>query len=106
LGEGLLTSRGAKWHARRKLLTPAFHFRILEDFLHVMNYQANILVNKLSAHAHKGSGGPIDIFPLVTLCALDIICETAMGRSINAQENSDTEYVRAIHTSSNIVFLR
>ena len=105
LGQGLLTSRGAKWHARRKLLTPAFHFRILEDFLQVMDQQANILVRKLSAHAQQDSR-PFDIFPLVTHCALDIICETAMGRSINAQEDSDTEYVQAIYTSSDIVFRR
>ena len=42
----------------------------------------------------------------VTHCALDIICETAMGQSINAQEESDTKYVRAIYDASDIVFKR
>eukprot|EP00092_Neocalanus_flemingeri_P012801 GFUD01013793.1.p1 GENE.GFUD01013793.1~~GFUD01013793.1.p1 ORF type:complete len:512 (+),score=129.68 GFUD01013793.1:190-1725(+) len=103
LGTGLLTSTGTKWHTRRKMLTPAFHFRILEDFLDVMNQQTELLCDILDPLC----GGPaFDVFPLVTHCALDIICETAMGKSINAQADSDTDYVRAIYAASDIVFQR
>ena len=105
LGTGLLTSTGSKWHTRRKMLTPAFHFKILEDFLDVMNKHCvklcDDILEPLSRKAEE-----FDIFPLVTHCALDIICETAMGKSINAQEDSDSDYVRAIYSASDIVFYR
>jgi len=63
---------GEKWRNRRKILTPAFHFKILEDFIDVFVDQSLILVNKLKREVGKDSG--FNIFPYVTLCTLDIIC--------------------------------
>uniref|UniRef100_A0A6Q2WTW4 Cytochrome P450 4V2 n=1 Tax=Esox lucius TaxID=8010 RepID=A0A6Q2WTW4_ESOLU len=103
LGTGLLTSTGDKWRRRRKMLTPTFHFSILTDFLEVMNEQAEVLVEKLNKEAGKGS---FNCFNHVTLCALDIICETAMGKKIYAQSNHDSEYVRCVYKMSDIITRR
>ncbi|XP_075866768.1 cytochrome P450 4V2 isoform X2 [Microcebus murinus] len=103
LGLGLLTSTGNKWRSRRKMLTPTFHFTILEDFLDIMNEQANILVNKLEKHVNQEA---FNCFFYITLCALDIICETAMGKNIGAQSNDDSEYVRAVYRMSDLIFRR
>ncbi|XP_023612937.1 cytochrome P450 4V2-like isoform X3 [Myotis lucifugus] len=103
LGLGLLTSTGNKWRSRRKMLTSTFHFTILEDFLDVMNEQANILVNKLEKHV---DGEKFNCFFYITLCALDIICETAMGKSIDAQTNDDSEYVRAVYRMTDLLHQR
>lgn len=71
LGTGLLTSTGQKWLSRRKIITPAFHFKILEDFVEVFDKQSSILAKKLKKNEGRGE---FDIFPLTALCALDVIC--------------------------------
>lgn len=70
LGDGLLLSIGNKWRQRRKILTPAFHFQILEKFVDVMNVHGDVLIEKLE----KFNGKEVDIHPLLNLYALDVIC--------------------------------
>ncbi len=62
---------------RRKMLTPTFHFKILEDFIDIFNKQSVVLVEKLK-EAHRdmlaNNRDRINIFPYVARCTLDIIC--------------------------------
>ncbi|XP_034244962.1 cytochrome P450 4c3 [Thrips palmi] len=106
LGTGLLTSWGAKWHRRRKVLTPAFHFRILDDFIDVFREQADVLADRFVQQAEQAGRRGFNVFPLVTLCTLDIICETAMGRKVHAQVDSESPYVRAVYDMAEIVLTR
>ncbi|XP_066993572.2 cytochrome P450 4C1 isoform X2 [Anabrus simplex] len=103
LGTGLLTGTGIKWHKHRKIITPAFHFKILEQFVDVFNTNGDILIKKLR---NEANGTMIDIYDYITLYALDVICETAMGVSINAQENRDSEYARALRNEGEVIMRR
>ncbi|CAO1423337.1 unnamed protein product [Diamesa serratosioi] len=103
LGDGLLLSDGKKWFKRRKIITPTFHFKILEQFVDVMNSQGQIFVSNLG----KFNGqNPVDIFPLVTLYALDVICICSMGTNVNAQIDSNSTYVKTVKEIAELIFLR
>lgn len=71
LNTGLLTSTGPKWINRRKVLTHAFHFKILEDFVESFDKNSSILVQKLRKFENLSE---FNIFPETALCALDVIC--------------------------------
>ncbi|GAB0087945.1 Cytochrome P450 [Sergentomyia squamirostris] len=103
LGQGLLLSFGQKWLSRRKIITPTFHFTILEQFVKSFDKQTNILIRKLHPHVGKGD---FNIYTYITLTALDIICETSMGAEVHAQDNPDHPYVQSVKAMSRIMFRR
>ncbi|XP_037949239.1 cytochrome P450 4d8-like [Teleopsis dalmanni] len=103
-GTGLLISDGKKWFSRRKIITPAFHFKILEEFVDVFDQQSNILLERLTEKADGKT--EFDVYPFLCLAALDIIAETAMGTKINAQTNSGSEYVSAVREVTELMCCR
>lgn len=103
LGTGLLLSSGQKWHSRRKIITPAFHFKILEEFCVIFDAQSEILLNNLKKHEQ---GDVFDVTGYISLMALDVVCETAMGIKLNAQTDTESSYVKAVHDLTRIISTR
>lgn len=64
-------SVGLKWHKRRKMLTPAFHFSILETFFPILVENCDMLLRKMRSNLALEE---FDVFPIISKCTLDIIC--------------------------------
>lgn len=103
LGNGLITRPKEIWKPRRKLLTPAFHFKILENFQAVINKHSFILIDQLR---RKSQEPWINVISVMSLCTLDIIAETAMGIEIKAQGNKDSQYVKAIKRIEDLILIK
>lgn len=71
LGEGLLFSTNKKWFSRRRVITPTFHFKILEQFFEVFVKHNKILLKKINEAA---DGKIFDIFPMVTASVMNALC--------------------------------
>ncbi|KAJ3637009.1 hypothetical protein MTP99_000506 [Tenebrio molitor] len=103
LGEGLITgSDHKKWHRHRKLLTPTFHFSVLDNMMEVMTEKGQYLADRLT---QKADGKFFNIYPYLTLCELDIICVIAYYiRSRDAHLfTSWAAYPEAIETMLEII---
>lgn len=71
LGNGLLLSSGKTWFKMRKIITPTFHFKILEQFVDVFDRQANVFVDKL--HHWADGEKVVNIYEQISLLTMDII---------------------------------
>uniref|UniRef100_A0A8D8LUU7 Cytochrome P450 4C1 n=1 Tax=Cacopsylla melanoneura TaxID=428564 RepID=A0A8D8LUU7_9HEMI len=100
LGTGLLTSKGEKWTARRKMLTPTFHFEILEQYLPIINQNVVDLCDKLSSHVFSD----INLVTHVSNLTLNIIVETAMGTKLKGKGGE--EYIKAVNKMCDLMTLR
>lgn len=106
LGEGLLLSYGQKWQNRRKILSPAFHYKVLEGFVETFKRNTNVLRDLLLREVPENVNRIVDIHPLITSCTLDIICETAMGIELRSQTNKELPYSKAVLRISEIIWTR
>ncbi|XP_032680148.1 cytochrome P450 4C1-like [Odontomachus brunneus] len=103
LNTGLLTSSGAKWHSRRKILTPTFHFNILQQFVDILLEESERMTHKL-----KNIGGTveIDVIPFVCEHTLNAICETAMGTSLHSLSTAQNKYRQDVRQMSQLIVYR
>ncbi|XP_022914303.1 cytochrome P450 4c3-like [Onthophagus taurus] len=93
LGEGgLINSSGKLWSKYRKILTPAFHFSVLDQFSANFHNNTQILIQELK----KQSGKVIDIFPFMKLYALDSLCESSMAVNFRSQESGNSVFAACV----------
>ncbi|KAK3915318.1 Cytochrome P450 4C1 [Frankliniella fusca] len=92
-GQGVFNAAGDKWRRNRKIIAPAFNFNFLVQFVTIFHAMAMRLVGKMKARA---DGQSFDSYKLVELCTLDAIALTAMGVDVNAQDDDNSEWIRAI----------
>lgn len=100
LGEGLITSDGPKWLSRRKALTASFtQSGIMESFIEVFEEKSNFLLEVLQRHTK------VNVHPVMKRLTLDIICETAMGISLNFQNETalDSHYAKSIEVMCEVI---
>lgn len=72
LGDGLLTSSGARWLKHQKLYAPAFERSAIEGYLRVVHRTGDRFVQKLRQQTEASK--PFDAQELVAKCTLDIVC--------------------------------
>ncbi|XP_024868675.1 cytochrome P450 4C1-like, partial [Temnothorax curvispinosus] len=93
----------AKWHSRRKILTPTFHFNILQHFVQILIEEGENMTKSL-----KNAEGTVvkDLVPFLSEYTLNAICETAMGTSLRGLGDFQQQYREAVHKMGELLTYR
>ncbi|KAH8410917.1 hypothetical protein KR222_008908 [Zaprionus bogoriensis] len=101
LGDGLLTSSGARWLKHQQLYVPAFERAAIEGYLRVVHRTGQKFVLKLNQQAEAVQ--PFDAQQLVAKCTLDIVCENATGMASNSLNDEPSDFHTAIKDLCDVV---
>ncbi|XP_066298513.1 cytochrome P450 4A4-like [Branchiostoma lanceolatum] len=104
LGDGLLTTSGAKWFRNRRLLTPGFHFEVLRPYVKLFSDSTNVMLDNWK---ELGSGSSVDVFQHVSLMTLDSMLKCALSQDTGCQKkNTFNNYISVVHELSALVMVR
>uniref|UniRef100_H3DID8 aromatase n=1 Tax=Tetraodon nigroviridis TaxID=99883 RepID=H3DID8_TETNG len=103
-GAELLLSNGEVWLRKRRLLTPAFHFDILKNYVAKFNTSTNTMHDKWRRLAAEGPTH-VEAFEDVTLMTLDSLLKCAFSYDSDCQQSS-SEYASAIVQLSDLIIER
>ncbi|XP_036947639.1 cytochrome P450 4F3 isoform X1 [Acanthopagrus latus] len=104
LGQSLLLSNGDEWSRKRRLLTPAFHFDILKNYVAIFNTSTDTMHEKWCRLVAEGTTN-MEMFDQVILMTLDSLLKCAFSYNSNCQQ-STSEYVSAIVELSDLIIDR
>jgi cytochrome P450 family 4 len=90
---GLLAIDGEIWRKHRKIVTAGFQNNILDKFVDTFAAYSCILAERLN---NISDGKFHNIYMHFCQCTLDIICDTAFGYKLKAQNNNRIEIVNII----------
>ncbi|KAL1115982.1 hypothetical protein AAG570_005477 [Ranatra chinensis] len=120
-GNGILTAPVQQWKKNRRLISPAFNTKLLEQFLTIFNRKNRLMVKLLEQETGKES---FDVYSYCELMDLDVICgedhllflitlsadnnaiETSLGVDIGAQTRHYRDFINAMSSASHIVTVR
>ncbi|GIY08405.1 cytochrome P450 4V2 [Caerostris extrusa] len=102
-GTSILTCDTSQWKERRKLLAPCFQSSMLKGYLNVFNEHAQKLVEFL--HEETGKEFTCVERP-ISLCSLDIACESILGVKIGALQSEAEKYVYSLHRLLDLIISR
>ena len=105
LGDGLLLSNGDKWFRHRRMLTPAFHYNILESFMSVYESATRVMLQQWEEAAQKD--GYIVLQNSVPYLSLDILLQCIGSLETECQiEKENLQYVRDVQDLTEISLKR
>ncbi|XP_060534713.1 probable cytochrome P450 4aa1 [Cylas formicarius] len=82
LGDGLVTSTGAKWRMHRRLIQPYFHVNVLENYVDTFAEYSDGMVKALAGKKY------VEITRVVNDCVLRVLHKTVLGVTLGLDRNS------------------
>lgn len=95
IGDGLITSHGKHWERNRKLLTPGFHFNVLQPYMPTYNDAVEMFMKNISTRSSHSDS--VEVFSLAALCTLDVVLRCAFSYNGGIQEEGEIHpYVKSV----------